>query len=139
MWRFSFCFFGSSRWRIEVAKAVIKGGEFVLFVRDLYILVFEILLSEETEILNAGNKHTFSSKGLKKSTCYTEAKGGISRNEKKEKNQNQNLEPEANRKRLYLQNPDTPLLPPHPLFPPFTIRCTVWLISRTNTSPNTIL
>jgi hypothetical protein len=31
MWRFSFCFFRSSRWRIEVAKAVIKGGEFVLF------------------------------------------------------------------------------------------------------------
>jgi hypothetical protein len=75
MWRFSFCFFGSSRWRIEVAKAVIKGGEFVLFVRDLYILVFEILLSEETEILNAGNKYTFSSKGLKKVHAIQKRKG----------------------------------------------------------------
>lgn len=33
MWSFSFCFFQSSRWRIEVAKAVIKGGEFVLFAQ----------------------------------------------------------------------------------------------------------
>lgn len=43
------------------------------------------------------------------------------------------------RKRLYLQNPDTPLLSPHPLLPSLTIRCTVRLISRANTSPNTIL
>lgn len=67
---------------------------------------------------------------------YRSERGNI---QKRKKNQNQNLEREANRKRLYLQNPDTPLLSPHPLLPPLTIRRTVWLISRANTSPNTIL
>lgn len=108
MRRFSFCFFGSSRWRIEVAKAVIKGGEFVLFVRDLYVLVFDILLSEETQILHAGNRYTFSSKGLKKSTCYTEAKGGISK-KKKEKTKTSNQKPAES---VYIYKTPTPLCCP---------------------------
>lgn len=68
---------------------------------------------------------------------YRNERGNIQK--RKRRKRDQNREPQANRKRLYLQNPDTPLLSPHPLLPPLTIRRTVWLISRANTSPNTIL
>lgn len=84
-WRFSFCFFRSSRWRIEVAKAVIKGGEFVLFAwgRSIYIWFLIFFFQRHRYSMEGKKKIHLFSKGLKKSTCYTEAKGGISRNENK--------------------------------------------------------
>lgn len=86
MWRFSFCFFRSSRWRIEVAKAVIKGGEFVLFAwgRSIYIW-FLIFFFQRHRYSMEGKKYTCSLKVSRKVHAIQKRKGEYPETKKKEK------------------------------------------------------